>query len=78
MIKTKSQGNSSNPTQITNDAVLVRRNIAKIDEDLYEYDEYKYTHEEYIRELMEHNETINNQLLNAELALVEIYEMVVK
>lgn len=41
---------------------------------LYQYDLYEYTHEEYINILRETNETLQQEILDTQMALCDIYE----
>lgn len=50
--------------------------LAKID--LYEYDEIQYTKDEYIEVLANKNKELNNQIIDTQLALVELYEEINK
>ena len=59
--------------EITGDMVRINKNIVKRTEngmEMYEYDQKVYSKDEYIKIQQE-------QLDNAELALAELYEMVV-
>lgn len=54
-MNTRRQGNSGAEVLIYPDAVYVRSNIVQIGESLYEYDEVKFTPEEYNAYLLELN-----------------------
>lgn len=41
---------------------------------LYQYDLYEYTHEEYIDILREKNEKLQQEVLDTQMALCDIYE----
>lgn len=64
------------------DTVYVHTNIREIEVEIsdgvfqtqYQYDEYQYTKDEYIKLLSEKNELLESQLTDTQLALVEIYE----
>jgi len=49
------QGNSNAEVLIFSDAVYVHNNIVKIEDGLYEYDEYVFTPQEYNNYLLEMN-----------------------
>lgn len=54
-------------------------NNSSIDEEeniktFYQYDLYEYTHEEYINILRETNETLQQEVLDTQMALCDIYE----
>lgn len=62
--------------------VLVNTNVLPIeitfDEDTrteYEYDVTEYSKDEYIEKLAKDNEELNTELTDAQLALCELYEM---
>lgn len=64
------------------DTVYVHADIQKLDEtddngnpiELYKYHEIQYQKDEYIKLMAEQNKTLDQQLTDTQLALVEIYE----
>lgn len=70
------------PVIIGTDTVYVHKNIHKVDEvdeqgnprDDYEYEEIQYTHPEFIQLQMEEQKELENELENAQLAVLELYE----
>lgn len=64
------------------DTVYIHTNIREIEVEIsdgvfqtqYQYDEYQYTKDEYIKLLSEKNELLESQLTDTQLALLEIYE----
>lgn len=59
--------------------VQVVENNSGVDEEktvetFYQYDLYEYTHEEYIDILRETNETLQQEVLDTQMALCDIYE----
>ena len=71
-----------NDTIILETKVLVNTNITPIeiifDEETrieYEYDVTEYTKDEYIEKIAKDNEELNTELTDAQLALCELYEM---
>lgn len=47
------------------------------DETLYVFNQKRYTKDEYICVLREENDALNNQLTDTQLALCELYEMMI-
>lgn len=72
---------SPEPLIIDEFSVWVCSNIIPIEETLedetfvgFEYDMVQYDKDEYIKIITEQNQTIETQLTDAQLALVELYE----
>lgn len=71
--------------EILDSTVHVRTNIREVREeggempgfDGWEYDESVYEKNEYIQMIAEKNNSLDEQLTAAQLALVEVYEMIV-
>lgn len=69
---------------IGKDTVYVHTNITQVTEDkegnavedLYSYNEIQYTKDEYIELLSKKNMLLENDIINTQLALVEVYEMI--
>lgn len=57
------------------DTVYVHKNIKKIEEGVYEYEEIQYNKNEYIEVIANSNKAIGKQLTETQLALTELYEM---
>ena len=71
------------PLIVNKDTVYVHTNIVQAtDEDgnvvdgLYVYDEVQYTKDEYIQIMAEKNETLERDLTDTQLAIVELYETI--
>ena len=71
------------PLIVNKDTVYVHTNIVQAtDEDgnivdgLYVYDEVQYTKDEYIQIIAEKNETLERDLTDTQLAIVELYETI--
>ena len=71
--------------EILESTVYARTNIRELHEegndempgfDGWEYDEFVYEKNEYIQILSEKNNSLESQLTAAQLALVEVYEMI--
>ena len=69
------------PLIVGKTTVYVHTNIVQakdedgnIIDDLYVYDEIQYTKDEYIKIISEKNETLENDLIETQLALCDIYE----
>lgn len=43
---------------------------------MYSYDEIQYTTEEYIKMMVDDNASLNQQVVDTQLALVETYELI--
>jgi hypothetical protein len=76
------------PLVITPNIVYVHTNIKKLEPsehmkvhqsenlpELYSYDEIQYTTEEYIKMMSDENASLNQQVVDTQLALVEVYEV---
>jgi len=62
------------------DTVYIRTNIIAIDEEEFkgwEYDEIQYRKDDYIEIIAEQNQSLDIQVSETQLALVELYESVV-
>lgn len=78
------QGSSeqARPLVVGKDTVYVHTDIipieedGKIVEDLFSYTEVQYGKDEYIELMAQRNEQLNNDLLDTQLALCEIYEAI--
>ena len=76
------QGNSEQAKALVvgKDTVYVHTDImpvekdGKIVDDLFSYTEIQYTKDEYIELMVKQNEKLNNDLIDTQLALCEIYE----
>lgn len=62
---------------IGKDTVYVHDNIVEIEKGLYQYHEVQYDKDEFIKLMSEKNETLENQLTDTQLALCEIYELLI-
>lgn len=70
------------PVIIGSDTVYIHKNMKKVEEvdehgnprEDYEYEETQYTFAEYIQLQMEENRNLAEQLENAQLATLELYE----
>lgn len=70
------------PIIVGKTTVYVHTNIEQITkdsdgnpvEDLYSYNEVQYSKDEYIKHLSEQNASLENELLNTQLALCDLYE----
>ena len=67
--------------EITNSAVYLAKNIAPYEEDLdgrvvkgFQYDCLEYTKDEYLIKLTQENANLREQIIDTQLALVELYE----
>ena len=67
--------------EITANAVYIVSNVTPYEEDFdgrvvtgYEYDCIEYTKDEYLVKLAEENADLRQQIIDTQLALVEIYE----
>jgi len=67
------------PLIIGKDIVYIHSNITLIDEEkgIYEYDEIQMPKDNYIKLMAEKNADLEQQLTNAQLALVELYERMI-
>ena len=73
------------PLIVGKDMVYVHSNIIPVTQDsagrpvegLFQYNEIQYEKDEYIKIMAEKNSTLEAQLTDTQLALVEVYEMVV-
>lgn len=73
------------PLVIGKDTVYVHSDIQQILEDkdgkpvtnLFQYHEIQYDKDEYIKLLSEKNNSLEQQLTDTQLALVEVYEMII-
>ncbi len=62
------------PLIIGIDTVYVHTDISPINENTFSYYEVQYTKDEYIKLMSEKYSELENQLINTQLALCEIYE----
>jgi hypothetical protein len=67
--------------EITNNAVYLAKNIAPYEEDFdgrvvkgFQYDCFEYTKDEYLIKLTQENANLHEQIIDTQLALVELYE----
>lgn len=72
---------SPDPLVVDEHSVWVHSNITPVEEAVgeevfvgYEYDMVQYSKDEYIKLISENNETLKQQLIDTQLALVELYE----
>jgi hypothetical protein len=76
-------GNSDAALIVGKDTVYVHSDIQKVDtdnegnpvENLWQYNEIQYDKDEYIELLSKENEKISSQMTDTQLALVEVYEL---
>jgi len=61
---------------VNKDTVYVHTDITKVEEEenLYEYHEIQYDKDEYIKLMSEKNRELEEQVINTQMALCEIYE----
>ena len=59
------------------DTVYVHTDIVELEDGLYQYHEIQYDKDEYIKLMSEKNKTLENQLTDTQLALCEIYELMI-
>lgn len=61
---------------VNKDTVYVHTDITKVEEEenLYEYHEIQYDKDEYIKLMSEKNKELEEQVINTQMALCEIYE----
>ena len=70
------------PIVIGKDTVYVHTDIVPLEEDgkivdgLFCYNEVQYDKDEYIELIVKQNESLNNDLIDTQLALCEIYETI--
>lgn len=57
------------------DTVYVHKNIKKLEDGDYQYEEVQYDKDEYIELIAEKNKTLEKQVTDTQLALTELYEM---
>lgn len=63
------------PLVIGKDTVYVHSDIQQVGEDnLFQYYEIQYDKDEYIKIIAEKNQTLEQQITDAQLAMVELYE----
>lgn len=72
-----------NNFEITNSKVFVYENIKKIiskieDQEIteYQFNLIEYDKDEYIKIISEKNEELNQQIIDTQLALCEVYELI--
>lgn len=72
-----------NNFEITNSKVFVYENIEKIiskieDQEImeYQFNLIEYDKDEYIKIISEKNEELNQQIIDTQLALCEVYELI--
>ncbi len=78
------QGNSEQAKALVigKDTVYVHTDIVPVEkdgnvvDDLFSYTEVQYGKDEYIELMVQHNEKLNNDLTDTQLALCEIYETI--
>lgn len=57
------------------DTVYVHKNIKKLENGDYQYEEVQYDKDEYIELMAKTNKTLEKQVTDTQLALTELYEM---
>lgn len=57
------------------DTVYVHKNIKKLEDGIYQYEEIQYDKDEYIELMAKTNKTLEKQVTDTQLALTELYEM---
>ena len=62
---------------IGKDTVYVHTDIVEVEEGLFQYHEVQYTKDEYIKLMSEQNKALEMQLTDTQLALCEVYELLV-
>lgn len=55
--------------------VYVHTDIVEVGDGLYQYHEIQYDKDEYIKLMSEKNKSLENQLTDTQLALCEVYEL---
>lgn len=66
------------PLVISKDSVYIHAEIEKIEnEDLWRYKEIEYTKDEYIKLLADKNKTLEKQIEDTEVALLQLYESMI-
>lgn len=66
------------PLIISKDSVYIHTEIEKIEnEDLWRYKEIQYTKDEYIKLLADKNKTLEKQIEDTEVALLQLYESMI-
>lgn len=67
--------------EITPTSILINSNIDTYSEEIdgkmlegYEYEAVEYSKDEYLIKLIQDNNTLQNELINTQLALCELYE----
>jgi hypothetical protein len=67
------------PLIIGKDTVYVHTDITPVEgeEGLFQYHEVQYEKDEYIKMLAEKNQSLEEQLTDTQLALVEVYELII-
>lgn len=60
------------PVVVGPDTVYAHSNIVDLGDGVYEYEEVQYSHLEWIEELGKRNSSMAEELLNAQLAIIEI------
>ncbi len=57
------------------DTVYVHKNIIKLEDGIYQYEEIQYDKDEYIELMASINKILEKQVTDTQLALTELYEM---
>ncbi len=57
------------------DTVYVHKNIKKLEDGIYQYEEIQYDKDEYIELMASINKILEKQVTDTQLALTELYEM---
>lgn len=57
------------------DTVYVHKNIKKLEDGDYQYEEVQYDKDEYIELIAKKNKTLEKQVTDTQMALTELYEM---
>lgn len=66
------------PLIISKDSVYVHTEIEKVEnEDLWRYEEIEYSKDEYIKLLANKNKTLEKQIEDTEVALLQLYESMI-
>lgn len=66
------------PLIISKDSVYIHTEIEKIEnEDLWRYKEIEYTKDEYIKLLADKNKSLEKQIEDTEVALLQLYESMI-
>lgn len=57
------------------DTVYVHKNVKKLEDGIYQYEEIQYDKDEYIELMASINKILEKQVTDTQLALTELYEM---